>query len=87
MGHEEKDATREEAVNGALEKLLLVEQLRMESGPIELRELERVFRRHVLIEDAQCQHGLRRVEQIVDGDEERLEKRLKSGRKKNRTSK
>ena len=76
MRREEENTACEEPLEGALEELLLVEEYGHPARGVQLRVLERVLRVDVLVEDAQRQHRLRRVEQVVDGDEEWLEQRL-----------
>ena len=81
MGGKEQNTAGEESLERALEELLLVEEARPESGVVQLGVLDRVVRVHVLVEDAEGEHRLRRVEQVVDGDEGRLlEERLEGGK-------
>ena len=72
MGGKEQNTAGEEPLERALEELLLVEEARLESGVVQLGVLDRVVRVDVLVEDAEGEHRLRRVEQVVDGDEGRL---------------
>ena len=76
MGGKEQNTAREEALQRALEELLLVEQVRLEAGVVELGVLERVVHVDVLVEDAEGEHRLGGVEEVVDGDEDGLEEGL-----------
>ena len=76
MGGKEQNTAREEALQRALEELLLVEQVRLEAGVVQLRVLERVVHVDVLVEDAEGEHRLGGVEEVVDGDEDGLEEGL-----------
>ena len=81
MHGKEQDTAGEESLERALEELLLVEEAGAEAGVVQLGVLDRVEGVDVLVEDAERQHRLRRVEQVVDGDEGRLlEERLEGGR-------
>ena len=84
MGGKEQNTAGEESLERALEELLLVEEARPESGVVQLGVLDRVVRVHVLVEDAEGEHRLRRVEQVVDGDEGRL---LEEGLRREREGK
>ncbi len=81
---EEEHAAGQETLDSALEELLLVEERGVEPGVVELRVLARVLRAHVLVEDAQRQHRLGRVEHVVHGNEKRLKERLRGGGRKER---
>ena len=81
MGGKEQNTAREEALQRALEELLLVEQVRLEAGVVQLRVLERVVHVDVLVEDAEGEHRLGGVEEVVDGDEDGLEEGLWSDAK------
>ena len=76
IGDKEKNTTGNEALKGAFEKLLLVEEPWVDARPVELGVLERVVGLDILVEHTEGQHGLGRVEQVVHGDEEGLEERL-----------
>ena len=81
MHGKEQDTAGEESLERALEELLLVEEAGAEAGVVQLGVLDRVEGVDVLVEDAERQHRLRRVEQVVDGDEGRLlEERLEGER-------
>ena len=81
MHGKEQDTAGEESLERALEELLLVEEAGAEAGVVQLGVLDRVEGVDVLVEDAERQHRLRRVEQVVDGDEGRLlEERLEGGK-------
>ena len=69
MGGKEKNTAGEEPLKRALEELLLVEEARLEAGVVQLGVLDRVVGVDVLVEDAEGEHRLRGVEQVVDGDE------------------
>ena len=81
MHGKEQDTAGEESLERALEELLLVEEAGAEAGVVQLGVLDRVEGVDVLVEDAERQHRLRRVEQVVDCDEGRLlEERLEGGK-------
>ena len=69
MGGKEKNTGGEEPLKRALEELLLVEEGRLEAGVVQLGVLDRVVGVDVPVEDAEGEHRLRGVEQVVDGDE------------------
>ena len=76
VGNEEEDAGRDASVHCALEEFRLVEQQVKMAGCEELGVLEAVDVIDVLVEDAQCQDGQRRVEEIVHRDEHRIKHSL-----------
>ena len=77
IGKKEKDAASQEALEGAPEKLLLVEGGRLETWGVEFGELQGGLFINVLVEYAQRQHWLRCVEQVVHSNEHGLKEGLK----------
>ena len=73
IGGEKQNERCETALESRLEELLLIEHLRLKAGGVEFGELDGVVRGDVLIEDPKGQNRLRGVEEVVHGDESRLE--------------